>query len=106
MCSSLKLAMSKEMYINILRRLRDAVRRKRCEKWRNNSWFLCDNASAHRSVLVNDFLAKNNVTTLEHPPYSPDLAPADLYLFHRLKSTLTGRRFCDVTGIMKNATED
>jgi len=28
------------------------------------------------------FLSKNNVTTLEHPPYSPDLAEADFYVFY------------------------
>ena len=28
---------------------------------------------AHHLVLVKNFLAKNNVTTLHHPPYSPDL---------------------------------
>jgi len=55
------------MYIDILHRLRGAVRRKRPGKWRTNSRFLFhDNASAHRSVLVKDFLAKNNVTTLPH----------------------------------------
>ena len=57
------------MYIDILRRPRNAVRRKRLEKWRTNSWFLLhDNAPAHRSVLVNDFLAKYNVATLDTPP--------------------------------------
>jgi hypothetical protein len=62
--------MNKEMYTDILRRLRDAVRRKRPEKWRTNSLFLLHhNAAAHRSVLVRDFLEKDNVTTLEHPPY-------------------------------------
>ena len=36
-----------------------------------NGWFLFhDNALAHQSVLVKDFLAKNNVTALEHPPLS------------------------------------
>jgi hypothetical protein len=56
--------------------------------------------------LLKDFLAKNNVTTLEHPPHSPYLFPADLFLFPRLKSALKGRRFCDVTDIMNNATEE
>ena len=66
------------MYLAFLRRLRDAVRMKRPEKLRTNSWFLLhDNAPAHRSVLVNCFLAENNVTTLEHPSYSPHLTPAD-----------------------------
>jgi transposase len=95
------------MYTGILRRLRDAVRRKLPEKWRTNSWFLSlDNAPAHWSVLVKDFLAKNNVTTLEHFPYSPALATADFYLFPRLKSTLKRRRFCDANDITKNATEE
>jgi hypothetical protein len=70
----------KEMYIDIFRYIRDTVRRKHSKKWRTNGWcFLHDNAPAHRSVFVNDFLAKNNVTTLQHPPHSPDLAPADFY---------------------------
>jgi hypothetical protein len=69
------------MYTDIFRRLWDAVRRKRPEKLRTNSWFLhCDNALAHRSVLVKDFLAKNNVKTLKHPSYSLHLSPAGFYL--------------------------
>jgi hypothetical protein len=51
--------------------------------------------------LVKDFLAKNNVTTLEHHPYSLDVAAADLYLFPRMKSALKGLRLCDK--IAKNA---
>jgi len=46
---------NKEMYIDILRRLRDAVRWKRPEKWRIISRFLLhDNAPAHRPVLAKD----------------------------------------------------
>jgi hypothetical protein len=56
-------------------------------------------------VLVMDFFAEKNVTTPEHPPCSPDLAPADFYLFPLLKSGLMKRRFCDDTDI-KNATEE
>ena len=66
------------MYFDFLRRLGDAVGRKGPEKLRTNSWFLLhDNAPAHRSVLVKDCLVKNNVTTLEPPPYSSDLTQAD-----------------------------
>jgi transposase len=68
-----------------------------------SSWFLLhNNAPAHWSVLVKDFLAKSNVTTLEYPPYSSDLAPVDFYLFSRLKSALKGRHFCDATVIIKS----
>jgi len=89
------------MYIDILRCLRDAVRKKRPEKWRTNSWFLLrDNAPAHRSVLIKNFLAKNNVTTLDLPPYYSDLPPRDFIC------SLNGRHFCDGTDIIKNATEE
>jgi transposase len=88
------------MHIDILRPLRDAVRRKRPQKWRAN------NAPAHRLVLVKDFVGKNNAATLEHPPYPPDLAAANFYLFLGLKSAMKGRRFCVATDIIKNATEE
>jgi hypothetical protein len=95
-------------YTDIFRRLRNTVRRKRPEKWRTISWFLLpDNAPAHRSVLVKEFiLAKKNMTTLGHLPYSPHLVPADFYLFPRLNSAMKGRRFCDATEIIKNATKE
>ena len=67
---------------------------------------LHDNAPAHRSVLVKDFLAKNNVTNLELPRNSPDWAAPDFYLFPRLKSATKGRCFLDSTDIIRNATEE
>jgi len=95
------------MYIDVLRRLREAVRRKRPPKLRTISWFLLlDNAPAHRSVLMKDFLAKNNVTTLEHPPYSSGPPPTDLYLFSQLKTALKKRHFCDAPDKIKNAKEE
>jgi transposase len=51
-------------------------------------------------------LSNNDMTTVGHPPYSPHLAPADFYLFPRLKSPLKGRRCCDVIEIIKNATKE
>jgi transposase len=52
-----------------------------------------DNASAHASLLIREFLSKNETTVVPQPPYSPDLAPADFFLFPKLKSTVKGRRF-------------
>jgi hypothetical protein len=92
---------NKEMHIHILPRLRDAVRSKRPEKWKNKLWFLLhDNAPTHRSDLAKDFLTKDNVTTMEN------LALVDFYLFPGFKSALNRRRFCDATDIIKNATEE
>jgi hypothetical protein len=75
------------------------------QKW-TNSWFFLHNAPAHQSGLVDDFLAKKNVTTLEHPPLSTDLAADNFYLSPRLKSSLKGRRVCNDTDIMENAMEE
>jgi hypothetical protein len=55
--------------------------------------------------LVKDVLVKNNVTTLLHPPYSPDISSPDFHLFPGLKSTLNEQRCFEATDI-KNATEE
>ena len=68
----------KEYYLEVMRRLREALRKKRPELWKNNSWLLHhDNAPAHSLLLVRNFLAKNNTVIMPQPPYSPDLAPCD-----------------------------
>jgi len=98
---------NKRMYCDFLRRLRESVQRKLFEIWRTNSRFLLhDNAPAHRSVFVKDVLAKNNVTTLEHPAYFRELTTADFYLYPRIISALQEGCFCDATAIIKNATEE
>jgi transposase len=77
-----------------MKRLREAECRKRPEGWQNKTWILHhDNAPAHMSLLVREFLAKNEMTVVPQPPYSPDLAPVDFLLFPKLKSTLKGHRF-------------
>ena len=68
---------NKEYYLEVTQRLREAVRKKRPDAWRENRWMLHDNAPSHSSYLVRDFLAKHATTVLPQPPYSPDLAPAD-----------------------------
>jgi len=38
-------------------------------------------------------LADLHLHTAPHPPYSPDLAPCDFYLFGHLKDAISGRVF-------------
>jgi hypothetical protein len=38
---------------------------------------------------------------MDHPPYSPDLAPCDFWLFPKLKNVLKGQRFADLSGIQR-----
>ncbi|GFU61881.1 DDE_3 domain-containing protein [Trichonephila clavipes] len=63
-------------------------------------------SGTHTALVVRQFLAANGVVTLDSPPYSPDLAPADLFLFPRLKSALKVKRFTDITDIQKNVTAE
>ena len=87
-------------YVEVLRRLRENVRRKRPDQWQNNTWLLHhDNAPAHAALLTRRFLTDNNMTVVPHPPYSPDLAPSDFFLFPKLKMKLKGRRFQTVEEI-------
>jgi hypothetical protein len=39
---------------------------------------------------VNQILAQESITEMEHPYYSPDLAPNDFLLFPKIKSALKG----------------
>ena len=65
-----------------------------------------DNAQAHTLLLIRSYLAKHQTPVVPHPPYSPGLAPADFFLFPKLKTTLKGRRFQTIEEIQENATRD
>jgi len=43
-----------------------------------------DNAPPHKARIVTEFLVEQGIETLRHPPYSPDLAPSDFWLFDTL----------------------
>ncbi|PNF22069.1 hypothetical protein B7P43_G09301 [Cryptotermes secundus] len=46
----------------------------------SGDWFFHhDNAPAHTALSVRQFLTKNGMTPVPHPPYSPDLAPCDFF---------------------------
>jgi len=51
--------------------------------------------------LIRSCLAKHQTYVMPHPPYSPDLASADIFLFPTLKTTLKGRRFQTVEEIQE-----
>ena len=82
-------------YKDVLERLRKRVQRVRRDI--ADDWVLQhDNAPAHTALSIREFLAKKNIPVLPHPPYSPNLAPCDFYLFSKLKSNwrviISGRR--------------
>ncbi|UYV70760.1 hypothetical protein LAZ67_8000504 [Cordylochernes scorpioides] len=79
--------------------------KKRNQLFKLKHWkLLNDNAPAHRAIIVQDYLDKHTVSVLSHPPYSPDIAPCDLFFFPKLKMTLKGRRFSSLSEVTENAT--
>jgi len=76
------------------------VRRVLPELWERNRWILHhDNAPAHSALIVHEFLGRNSITVLKHPPYLPDLAPCNFFLFPKCKLVLLGWHLGDVTMI-------
>ncbi|UYV71490.1 hypothetical protein LAZ67_8003487 [Cordylochernes scorpioides] len=98
---------NKEYYLQVMRNLREAIRQKRPDLWKNKNWLLHhDNAPAHTSLLVRDFLAKINTLMMPQPPYSPDLAPCDFFLFPKLKWPMKGRRYATLDEIKTASKEE
>ena len=52
-----------------------------------------DNATSHKTKAVTNYLEEKRIVLLPHPPYSPDLAPCDFFLFPEIKKKLAGRHF-------------
>jgi transposase len=65
-----------------------------------------DNAPPHASLLIREFLAKQETIVVPQPPYSPDFAPAEFFLFPKLKSTLKGSQFQTVEKIKENSLQN
>ena len=86
---------NKEHYLSVLCRLRDATQQKRPQLWATGNWQLHhDNAPTCVSWLMQTLSVKHHITQVTHrPPYSPDLAPWDFWLFPKLwvKSPLRGK---------------
>jgi len=96
---------NQQYYIEVLTKLCKHVRRKQLELWRKG-WILHqDNMPAHNTLSVKQFLANRNITLLEHPPYSPDLAPCDFCLFPEIKSVLKGTNFMSVENVKAKMAE-
>ncbi len=100
-----------ERYGHILDRMKESVRHKRPGLWQpdvvvphlRNAWFHHDNACPHTAnataVKIADF------HWVPHPPYSPDLAPCDFFLFPFLKKQMRGIQFDTVEDAQREARQ-
>jgi histone-lysine N-methyltransferase SETMAR len=59
-----------------------------------------DNARPRTAKLSTQYFNENRMKSVLHPPYSPDLAPSDFYLFEYVKRCLTGFSFEDADQLL------
>lgn len=82
-----------EYYSNLLDQLDTKIREKRPGLKKKKIIFHQDNAPVHKGALAMGKLRDLRYDLLDHPPYSPDLAPSDFHLFPNLKKFVSGKRF-------------
>jgi hypothetical protein len=58
-----------------------------------------DHAPIHNTEEVQGHLTNLGFTRMEHPPYGPDLASCDFFLFDAMKESFSGQRFDSVEEI-------
>ena len=80
-------------YQETLKKLARSVRRKRPDL--HDVILHHDNARPHTAHATTTAIAKRGWTVLQHPAYSPDLAPSDFHMFGPLKDYLRGQKFDD-----------
>jgi len=80
-------------YANTITALREAIEEKRRGKLSAGVTLLHDNAPVHMSAKSQAAIRQCGFQQLNHPPYSPDLAPSDYFLFRVMKKFLRGKRF-------------
>lgn len=82
-------------YCETLQKLRRAIQNKRRGMLSAGVVLLHDNARPHTANRTQDLITSFGWEQLDHPPYSPDLAPSDYHLFLHLKKHLAGQRHSD-----------
>jgi len=93
---------NQQCYLEVLTRLREFIRRKRPVIW-PDKWILHHNsAPEHDALRVREFQSKNSITKINHPPYSPDLALCEFWLFPKLKKCPEVTNICDLSNIQRN----
>ena len=82
-----------QYYASLLWQLRANLIKKRHGKVTRGVLYHQDNAPAHKSAVAMAAIHNCGFELLDHPPYSPDLAPSDYHLFPQLKKHLKGTKF-------------
>jgi hypothetical protein len=59
-----------------------------------------DSARSHTTKLSTQYFNENRMRSAQHPPYSPELAPSDFYLFGLVKRCLASLSFEDANQLL------
>ncbi|GFV97236.1 histone-lysine N-methyltransferase SETMAR [Trichonephila clavipes] len=76
----------------LLDKLKAELAEKRPHLQKNKILFHQDNAPSHTSVAAMAEIHELRIELLDHPLYSPDLAPSNFFLFSHLKIALEATR--------------
>jgi transposase len=99
-----KTTVNSDFYCDVLRHLRENLRRRKLELWHNHNWLLHhDNGPAYTSLKTTEYVTNNNMVIVPHPPYSPDLVHCDFCLFPKLKMKLKKLRSETVSDIQRES---
>jgi len=82
-----------EYYSTLLNRLYDELETTRPKLVRKKIIFHHDEPPTHTFTVPTEKLRELGFELLSHPPYSPDLAPCDFFLFSNLKIWLRRKKF-------------
>ena len=80
-------------YASLLTQLREKIKTKRRRKPTKGVFFHQHNTPVHKSVIAMAAIHDCGFLLIEHPPYSPDLAPSDFHLFPKLKTAISDTHF-------------
>ena len=87
---------NKKYYAEVFREFSKRFLGKRTALFKSGQWYFHQhNAPVHNSVLVTDYLTKMGIKIVPYPPYSPDLAPCDFWLFPNLRDSWGGETVYD-----------
>ena len=92
-------------YADLIHKLRDAIKEKHHGKFRQKVLLHQDNTPSHKSLVAMSAISAAGFELLDHPPYSPDLAPSYYRLFPKLKERLHGKKFSSDNEVMLSANQ-
>lgn len=82
-----------ERYVHSLDLLQQELKKSRPGKLHSRILLLQDNARPHTAKATMVAIRQKKWELLPHPPYSPDLAPSDYFLFGPMKESLRGVKY-------------